>query len=198
MAFITLARRRVVITAVAGLLVLCMSGVANAAVPPEQQTGAIGGYYIKDSGSTVGVTCWYQETSPNHHKLDHFTFKAPTATWPDQDAGNPNEHGKVAFSVWIQQANQPNVGPWSAVFKSSEQKTTIYESDGYRSLGTKTVSWHSSQDVYFRAIVWLRWIKPNGNTKGTLKHWMDNYLIRGSVAYMVPSVGTCPNKTMTF
>ncbi len=187
-------RRIAVVPFLVALLVLSVSGIANAggSVPPDQTSGSMGHYTIYDASSAPGATCSYA-TSGSKNKLYEIDVKAPKVYWPDQSSSNHHEHGKITFSVWLQQSSMPEDSTaWHTIYKTPVEKATAYENTK-APLTDGMITWHSSHNVYFRVSINLTWIHSFGTTNGTLKHWDTYYAMAGSFTSVTPSVGNCAN-----
>ena len=106
-------------TVAAAVLSIGLSGVVSA------QTGQVGNYLFIDAEGTPGAACRYDRVSDSRAKIYRVNVRAPQVWWPDRNADNNTEHGRVGWRFFVQHTN---AGPgWVALKRSGFQYATAYE-----------------------------------------------------------------------
>lgn len=157
-------------TAAFALALSAGSAVAFGPTPPEQQTGSVGPYLIRDSSLSTGARCSY--TDSGLLRLERIAVVPPEVRWPDTNSDNDNQHGTVGHRIIVQRSND-NGATWTKYKASALQKKTAYEGSA-ANLTTRSVAISIANPAAgLRVISKIVWFNKNGTVRGTLKHWYD-------------------------
>ena len=186
-------RSALILGAVAALMVTAVAPAA--AAPPDSTTGQIGHYVVPENEVNPTVNCRY-DGSPD--TLDKFVAKPPKVWWPDTNSSNDTQRGTVGWRIRIQQATNPDTGPWSKTYQSSVIKKTAFEDQPFEDAAdaapftTRSILWNRSGAKSYRVIYVLYWYNGNGTINGSAKHWISYYKQTGDANGTF--VGYCRNQ----
>ena len=123
---------------VAAFATILTAGGALAGVPtpPEQQSGSVGPYLIRDGSQSTAASCDYPDSGAL--KLKAIIVKAPEVRWADTDSGNDNEHGRIGHRIIVQRSTDGGT-TWTKVKASTRQVAGATESTA-ANLTKRTVS----------------------------------------------------------
>ncbi len=178
---------------VMGLLV--MDVVPAAGTTFVSETGLLGNYYLADAESTPAAACGYgHEVPPNGAWFKWMKVQPPTVYAADRDSG-VIDHRKVSWQFKLQIRRYDSTGKWKTVASSDVQKAKAYENLAAPFTAMR-VDWkpHHSDPVIFkdlRALVIIKFYKPNGKVEGTAKFIVDWY--KRKEPWWTPIRNTCPN-----
>jgi hypothetical protein len=162
---------------VTGLLVAGAGSAAGTTFVGE--TGLLGNYYLADTDTTPAATCGYgNEVPPNGAWFKWMKVQPPTVYAADRDSG-VIDHRRVSWQFKIQTRPYESTGSWKTVAVSEKQKAKAYENLAAPFTAMR-VDWrpHHSDPVVFkhvRALVIVKFYKPNGTVEGTAKFLVDWY-----------------------
>lgn len=143
--------------------------------PPDQQTGSIGGVVFRDSKFDTGVACRFGDQAVP--KLQRIVVHAPSITWPDTDADNDTQHGKVGYRVTVQQSLDEGM-TWS-VFGRTPMVKGVADENQPAALATSVFKVKANGQRIFRAVIKVTFFRPDGSIRGTLRHWQGTYFVDG-------------------
>ena len=147
-------------------------------------SGQTGNYLYTDDSSHKGAVCRHDNSSahPAEYWLSKVTVVPPSLWWPDQNAGNTNEHGTVGWRFTLQ--NDVG-GTWHTIKQTDYVKSTAYEdSQNPYSPATKAhfknrsvnINGHNyTPDTTWRVIVRSQWYRKNGSVLGSATHNVTYY-----------------------
>lgn len=158
-------------TAAFALALSAGSALAGAPTPPEQQTGSVGSYLIRDSAASTGARCSYTDSGPL--KLQRIQVVAPEVRWPDTNSSIDNQHGTVGHRIIVQKSTDGGT-TWTKVKASTLQKRTAYENSAANLTSRSVAISVSGASTQLRVLSKIVWINKNGTTRGTIKHWYDH------------------------
>ena len=171
--------RALTITALALGALMASSGIAAA----DTVTGQVGHYAFKDSDVTYGAKCVYSGTGP--YKLAEIVVQPPLLWWPDTNATNNREHGKVGWQPSLQLSRHGTAGPWNTLFDAPTLVRTAYEDHpAYDPADSANLprytlyvnhAYNKYPDMYARILHTAFWYAGDGSTKGTVTHEQMNY-----------------------
>ncbi len=142
-------------------------------------TGQTGNYLYTDDSAHYGAVCRHDNSAANpaQYWLAKVTVVPPSLWWPDQNAGNTNEHGTVGWRFTLQ--NDVG-GTYHTIKQSGYVKATAYEdSQAPYSPATKAkfknrsvnVNGHNyTSDTTWRVIIRSEWYRKNGSVLGSATH----------------------------
>ena len=180
-------------TAIAGAafaLILSAGGTfAASPTPPEQQTGSVGPYLIRDSSASTAARCRFADSGPL--RLRKIEVVAPEVRWPDTNSDNDNQHGTVGHRIIVQKSTDGGT-TWTKYKASGLQKKTANENK-VAALTKRTVDITATgSNKQFRVLSKIVWFNKNGTTRGTLKHWYDYSRWQSDQFAWNISQGPCP------
>lgn len=144
------------------------------------ESGLVGNYSLPDSAGSPGATCAYgQEVPPNWAWLKWMKVRAPQAFAADRNSGARDQR-RVSWQFKIQRAPYDMSEPWQTVATSVVQRRTAYEDQAAAFTPIQvnynaTTSQPGSENDLLRALVILKWYRPNGSVEGTVKLAPTNY-----------------------
>lgn len=95
------------------------------------------------------------------------------------DRSTERDHRKVSWRLHVQRM-QPS-GPWTTIATSAVQKRTAYE-DAAAAFSAMKVSFSSRRDQSnVRALLLLKWFRPDGSDEAHVKLTIDNYSVDWTV-----------------
>lgn len=180
-------------TAIAGAafaIVLSAGGaLAGAPTPPEQQTGSVGGYYIRDASASTGARCIFANSGPI--RLKKIQVIAPEVRWPDTNSDNDNQKGTVGHRIIVQKSTDGGL-TWTKYKASSMQKATAYETKAAALTKRSVDITATGSTKQFRVLSKIVWFNKNGSVRGTLKHWYDYSRWQSDQFAWTVQQGPCP------
>jgi hypothetical protein len=180
-------------TALAGAmfaLVLSAGGaLAGVPAPPEQQTGSVGPFIIRDSFLSTAARCVYSDNSAL--KLQQIVVAAPKVRWPDTNSSNDVQKGTVGHRIIVQRSTDGGA-TWTKYKASALQKATAYENTP-ATLSKRSVTVSSEGKVMLRVLSKIVWFNKNGTTRGTIQHWYEWSRWTSSQLQGTIEPGTCNN-----
>lgn len=138
------------------------------------QTGAVGNYSMTDSSVSPGATCAYgQEVPPNWAWLKWMKVRAPQVFAADRNSGARDQR-RVSWQFKIQRAPYDMSEPWQTTASSAVQRRIAYDNQAAAFTPMQvnynaTTSQPGSDDDLLRALVILKWYRPNGSVEGTVR-----------------------------
>jgi hypothetical protein len=157
----------IVATAVAGVALVAGEAVAWHTVA---HSGVNGHYSFVDTSASPGARCDY-EGAAGHGYFNNMRVKPPTVFWPNQDSGNPDEHGTVGWKFKIQHWNGVK---WTTANISTESTAVAHENTS-AAFFAKHVQHGPPDNHRYRAQVVLTWYTPAMAVLGQAKVVLDWY-----------------------
>lgn len=141
--------------------------------------GPRGDFMLVDTADMPGGRCGYSaENSAGIARFRWLRVKAPDVYAADRNA-DQRDSRIVGWSFRIQRL-QPG-GSWTKVAASSEQRARAYE-DAAANLDPKKVYFHGTNDgSQYRALVTIKWYKPNGSVEAKVKLLVSHYGVKWTV-----------------
>ena len=185
-------------------LVLALPMLLTAAGPAVgyqviSEVGPHGSYFLNDSMTTPGARCTYgPKVYSNWAYLKLMRVAPPRVFAADRDA-NKRDRRVVTWQWSLQRRNNDAATPrWRVVKSSAVQRKIAYE-DAQAPFTGMTVNYDSHQEdpnhagayVVFRALVTIKWYKPDGSVESTVKLVPDYYRIDFYGGQNVRSDGVC-------
>jgi hypothetical protein len=161
-------------------MVVAMSFALAAAGPAAayqviSETGPHGDYWLDDSSGTPAGICTYGPVVyDNWAYLVSMRVKAPHVFAADRNS-DKRDHRVVTWQ-WKLQRKKFDATTWKTIKSSAIQKKTAYE-DAQAPFTGMTINYNSEKDdmdhngpsVVFRALVIIKWFKPDGSVESTIK-----------------------------
>jgi hypothetical protein len=144
--------------------------LAGAPTPPEQQTGSVGPYLIRDSSASTAARCFYANSGPL--RLQKIQVVAPEVRWPDTNSDNDFQKGTVGHRIIVQKSTDGGA-TWTKYKASALQKATAYENKAAALTKRTVLVTATGSTKEFRVLSKIVWFNKNGTTRGTIKHWYD-------------------------
>jgi hypothetical protein len=141
------------------------------------ETGMVGHWSLNDSLGTPGAVCSYgAEYPPDYAGFRWMNVKPPVVFAADRDS-NKIDHKRVKWFWKLQRSHYPN-NDWKTIDTSAIQSAMAYENQAaqfsairiYRNVGNPDFN-----DVVYRALVVIKWVKADGSVEGTAKATIDWY-----------------------
>lgn len=170
--------RRFMGPAVALAMLLSLAGPA-AAYEIVSDSGPRGEFMLVDTADMPGGRCGYSaENMAGVARFRWLRVRAPQVFAADRNA-DQRDSRIVGWSFKIQRL-QPG-GAWTNVAASSEQRARAYQ-DAAANLDPKKVYFHGTNDgSQYRALVIIKWYKPNGSVEGKVKLLVSYYGVKWTV-----------------
>lgn len=168
--FIRRAVRGGSLAAVAAALSLTLVGTEALAWHVVGATGSAGHYSFHDTAGSPGAKCIYGPAAGTWY-FDHVRVKAPVVYWPDQNSGNPDEHGTVGWRIKIQ--NWQN-GVWVTT-DTGPQSFAIAHENSAAPFGFKILYKEPPPGGKYRVQAIVSWYHGNGTLMGRRWVVLDNY-----------------------
>ncbi len=189
-------RRMASVTALALGALLSSSGVVFA----DSETGQTGHYMFREAPGGEGVVCVY--SGSGNFRLTKLIVKPPSLWWPDTDANNNRQRGRVGYRAFVQVSLPGAYGPWQPLKKTTIQKSTAYEDTpdydmaDRAPLTKRQVAFDPSpygpeSNAHVRVVYKAFWYRPNGSVAGTFTHEQFYYEWRNAGA-STGSTTACP------
>jgi hypothetical protein len=145
--------------------------LAGAPTPPEQQTGSVGSYVIRDSAASTAARCVYPNTGGL--KLKRIVVAAPKVRWPDTNSDLDKQAGTVGHRIVVQKSVDGGT-TWTKYRASTLQKATAFEDQDAKLTARRVDIAVSGNNTLLRVFSKIVWFNKNGTTRGTIKHWYDH------------------------
>lgn len=180
-------------TAIAGAafaIALSAGGaLAGVPTPPEQQTGSVGPYYLRDGSQSTGARCIFSNSGPI--RLKRIQVVAPEVRWPDTNSDNDHQKGTVGHRIIVQKSTDGGA-TWTKYKASALQKKIATETQA-APLTKRTVDITATgSNKQFRVLSKIVWFNKNGTTRGTIKHWWDYSRWQSDQFAWTIEQGPCP------
>ena len=157
--------------------VLASAGSA-AAYQIVSEVGPHGNVYLDDTMDTPAGTCTYGDVVySNWAYLKSMRVRAPQVYAADRNS-NLRDHRVVSWQWKLQRKNLDAATPtWKAIKASAIQRKTAYEDQPAAFTGM-TIKYnteanvdpnHNGRDIAYRAMVIIKWYKPNGDLESTVR-----------------------------
>jgi hypothetical protein len=170
--FRTFRRSASLLVSAAALLLSAQAALAaGPTMPAEQTTGSVGPYAILDGSSLTAAICRFTDAEPL--KLQRIVVKPPKVQWPDTNADNDLQHGRVRHRIVVQRSIDEGQ-TWTFYRASTPQTAVAFESTAAPLTKRSVAISIGNKDAQLRVLSKIEWLRVDGSVRGTLLHWYEH------------------------